>query len=61
MFSDGCNYDYPFIINELAGEFKEQSEWLGENTEKYIIFSVPVKKDNEHGKTITLKKNYLLV
>ena len=31
------------IIKELADEFKEQFECLGENTEKYIPFSVLIK------------------
>ena len=34
-----------FIIKELAEEFKEELECLEENTEKYITFSVPVKKN----------------
>ena len=36
-------YDYHFIIRELAEEFKGQFECLGENTEKHITFSVPIK------------------
>ena len=48
-------YDYHFIIKELAEEFKGQFECLGENTEKYITFSIPIKKENEDGKTITNK------
>ena len=38
VFHNGSNYDYHFIIKELAGVFKEQFTCLGENTEKYIIF-----------------------
>ena len=33
-----------FIIKELAEEFDGEFECLGENTEKYITFSVPFKK-----------------
>ena len=36
IFHNGSTYDYHFIINELAREFKGQFECLGENTEKYI-------------------------
>ena len=36
--------DYHFIIKYLAREFKGNSEYLGENTEKYISFTVPFKK-----------------
>ena len=56
---NGSNYDYHFIIKELAEEFKGQFECLGENTEKYITFSVPIKKENEDGKTITYKIKFI--
>ena len=41
---NGPIYNYNFIIKELAEEFEGQFECLGENTEKYITFSVPIKK-----------------
>ena len=43
IFHNGSTYDYHFIIK---GNF----ECLGENTEKYITFSVPIKKkiDNKN-------------
>ena len=44
VFHNGSNYDYHFIIKELAEEFKNQFTCLGENTEKYIIFTVPIEK-----------------
>ena len=38
-------YDSHFIIKELAEEFRDKEfEYLGENTEKYISFSVSIKK-----------------
>ena len=43
VFHNGSNYDYHFIIKELAEEFKKQF-CLGENTEKYITFTVPIEK-----------------
>ena len=43
-FHNGSKYDYHSIIKELAKEFEGQFECLGENTEKYITFSVPIKK-----------------
>ena len=52
---NGSKYDYRFIIKELADEFKGQFECLGENTEKYITFSVPIKKENDDDKAITYK------
>ena len=35
------DYDYHFIMKELAEEFKKQFTSLGKNTEKYITFTVP--------------------
>ena len=44
-FHNGSNYDYHFIIKELAEEFKKQFTCLGENTDKYITFTVPIEKE----------------
>ena len=44
-FHNGSNYDYHFIIKELAEEFKKQLIYLGENTQKYITFLVPIEKE----------------
>ena len=44
VIHNGSTYDYHFIIKELAEEFEGQFECLGEDTEKYITFSVPIKK-----------------
>ena len=44
VFHNGSTYDYHFIIKELVKEFYGNFECLGENTEKYITFSVPLKK-----------------
>ena len=44
VFHNGSNYDYHFNIKELAEEFKKQFTCLEENTEKYIIFTVPIGK-----------------
>ena len=53
VFYNGSTYDYHFIIKQLAKEFEGQFECLGENSEKYITFSVPIKKKLDNGKTIT--------
>ena len=45
VFHKGSNYDYHFIIKELENEFEEQFECIGENTEKYKTFSVPIEKE----------------
>ena len=45
VFHNGSNYDYHFIIKELANELVEQFQCLGENTENYKTFSVPLEKE----------------
>ena len=44
VFHNDSTYDYHFIIKELAKEFEGNFECLGENTEKYLTFSVLIKK-----------------
>ena len=48
VFHNGSTYDYHFIIKELAKKFGANFDCLGENTEKYITFSVPLKKKIEN-------------
>ena len=48
VFHNGSTYDYHFIIKEFVREFEGNFECLGENTEKYITFSVPLKKKIEN-------------
>ena len=48
VFHNGSKYDYHFIIKELVNEFEGKFQCLGENTEKYITFSVPLKKKIEN-------------
>ena len=59
VFHNGSTYDYHFIIKQLAKEFDSQFECLGENTEKYITFSVPIKKELDNNKTITYKLKFI--
>ena len=59
VIHNGSTYDYHLIIKELAEEFKSDFNCLGENTEKYITFSVPIKKENKDGKTITYKIKFI--
>ena len=56
---NGSKYDYHFLIEELTEEFKGEFECLGENTEKYISFSVPVKKEHDNNKAITYKIKFV--
>ena len=59
VLHNGSTYDYHFIINQIAKEFEGKLECLGENTEKYIIFSVPINKEFDNGKTITYKLKFI--
>ena len=62
MFHNGSTYDYHFIIKNLAEEFEGAFECLSENTEKYITFSVPIKKEiikkDENGNDKIIKISY---
>ena len=50
------NY-YHFIIKELTEKFKNCFTYLEENTEKYVTFTVPIKKEvtriDNNGEKIT--------
>ena len=46
-----ANYHTHFIINQLAEEFKGELNCIGENMEKYITFSVPIKQECDDFKT----------
>ena len=48
VFHNGSTYDYHFIIKELVKKFDGNFECSGENTEKYITFSIPIKKKIEN-------------
>ena len=48
VFHNGSIYNYHFIIRELVKEFDSNFECLGENTEKYITLSAPIKKKIEN-------------
>ena len=54
VFHNGSTYDYHFIIKELVKEFDVNFDCLGENTEKYITFSVPLKKKIENKASIDI-------
>ena len=59
VFHNGSTYDYHFIFKQLARECKGNFECLGENTEKYITFSVPIKKEHSNSKTATYKLKFI--
>ena len=59
VFYNGYTYNYHFIIKQLAKEFDGRFECLGENTEKYITFSVPISKRLGNSKTVTCKLKFI--
>ena len=68
VFHNGSTYEHYFIITQLPEEFKGQFDCLGENTEKYITFSAPIKKEvgkkeevdnSKKKKTITYKIKFI--
>ena len=50
---NGSNYDYHFIIKEVAEEFKKQFIFLAEKTGKYITFTV-LRHDDKNSKYVEL-------
>ena len=40
VLHNGSNYDYRFMIKELAEKFKKQFTCLGEDIEKYITLKI---------------------
>ena len=59
MFHNGSTYDYHFIIKELVEKPEGHIECLGENTEKYVSFSVLINKELDNGKTVTDKIKFI--
>ena len=58
VFHNGSKYDYHFIINELA-KGVDSITCLGDDTEKYITFKIPLKKENKDGKFIAFKLKFM--
>ena len=63
VFHNGSDYDYHFIMKELAEEFEKQLTYLGENTES-ITFTVLIENEvtriYENGEEITKALSYIL-
>ena len=60
VYHNDSTYNSHFIIKKLGKEFEGNFECLGENTEKYITFSAPIKKKIENKKIeITYKIKFI--
>ena len=47
------------MIDQLAEEFKGELNCVGENMEKYVTFSAPIKKEGDNGKKIAYKLRFI--
>ena len=45
VFHNGWNYDYHFILKQLANKFEKKFECLLENTKKCERFSIWIEKE----------------
>ena len=59
VFHNGSSYDYHCIIKGLAGKCEGDFECLGENKEKYITFSVPIKNESNEDSTIIYRIKFV--
>ena len=60
VFHNGSNYDYHFIMKELAEELIKQFNCWGENTEKYIKKEKEITRINKNGEEVTKNISYIL-
>ena len=59
IINHNASYDTHFIISQLAEEFQGELNCIGDNMEKYVTFSVPIKKERDDGKTTTRKLRFI--
>ena len=56
FFHNGTNYDFNLVIPELAKEFKPELHCIPLNGEKFMSFSIPIKKKTYANSKNTKKK-----
>ena len=61
IIHNGSNYDFHLLIKDLAKGFKSDIYCLGENTEKYIRFSLPILNKEYIMNQLTTILNLLIV
>ena len=54
-----ASYDTHFIINQLPQKFKGELDYIGDNMEKYITFSVPIKQKCDGVKAVPYKLRFI--
>ena len=56
---NGSNCDFHLLIVKLAKEFRSDMKCIPEDKEKYILFSIPLKKESEDGKFTTYNLRFI--
>ena len=56
FFHNGTNYDFNLILNVLAKEFRSELQCIPLNGEKFMSFSIPIKKNTYTNSKNTNKK-----
>ena len=59
FFHSGTNYNFNLIINELAKEFRSEMRCIPLNTNKYMSFSIPIRKEVKEEKHKKQKKKVI--
>ena len=59
FFHSGTNYNFNLIINELAKEFRSEMRCIPLNTNKYMSFSIPIRKEVKEEKQKKQKKKVI--
>ena len=59
MIHNGSNYDFHLLIKDLAKELKSNIYCLGENTEKYISFSLPILNKKIYNESINYNLKFI--
>ena len=55
FFHDGTNYDFNLVINQLAKKFRLELHFIPLNGEKFMSFSIPIRKKVEANSKNTKK------
>ena len=58
-FQNGAKYDFNLLITELAKEFRSEMRCIPLNTDKYMSFSIPIKKVQKDKKCITCNLKFI--
>ena len=59
IFHNGSNYDFNLIITGLAKEFRSEMRCIPLNTDKYMSFLIPLKKQITDDKFVTCNLKFI--